>query len=399
MQYESEYYGVTELGDSLMHHGVKGQKHGTRRWQYEDGSLTPAGRIHYGVGEARNKAKTDKEPAKFSEWMKDQMKLGKSFSSVRLAAEGIKKDAQKVKDIFGGSKKTDELGRLSNDVADRTLAGDLVPIKKGKIDDVVNKYGTEEEKKALTADKLDKYTQDTYGLSNKDLNRLKNMSADEKQKMANDIKLAQQLMDKGHNPDGSLKDNNLKKLVKSIITHDRAKLDFDKFADTEKKKAFLETSNKVQELERLNDQYSNEFYGNKRLSEKYIVAEAKKQWNNANDYLHKSWGSFENFKNWHLYDDGDQGQAYETWMAKAHSDHNDKVAAAFKANEKATEEYARELAGKNYDKKISYQDNSGPSYTWDAKTKKMRKNSSRINSTYGHILQNKLDQRGWLDYK
>lgn len=362
MQYESEYYGVTDLGDSLMHHGVKGQKHGTRRWQYEDGSLTPAGRIHYGVGEARDKARTDKEPAKFSEWAKDQMKLGKSFSSVRLAAEGIKKDAQKVKDALGGKKDKDTIEeKMQAYLEAKARVDEIVPIKKGKLDEVINKYGTEEEKRALAKER--------------------------------------ELSAKGHNPDGSLKDNNLKKLVKSIITHDRAKLDFDKFADTEKKKAFLETSNKVQELERLNDQYSDEFYGNEKLSEKYIVAEAKKQWNNANGYLHQSWGSFENFKNWHLYDDGDQGQAYETWMAKAHSDHNDKVAAAFKANEKATEEYARELAGKNYDKKISYQDNSGPSYTWDAKTKKMRKNSSRINSTYGHILQNKLDQRGWLDYK
>lgn len=40
----------------LAHHGVKGQKHGVRQWQNPDGSLTPAGRIHYGVGEARKVA-------------------------------------------------------------------------------------------------------------------------------------------------------------------------------------------------------------------------------------------------------------------------------------------------------------------------------------------------------
>lgn len=38
------------MDDILIHYGVQGQKHGVRRWQYEDGSLTPAGRIHYGVG-------------------------------------------------------------------------------------------------------------------------------------------------------------------------------------------------------------------------------------------------------------------------------------------------------------------------------------------------------------
>lgn len=33
----------------LYHHGIKGQKWGVRRYQYEDGSLTPAGKKRYGV--------------------------------------------------------------------------------------------------------------------------------------------------------------------------------------------------------------------------------------------------------------------------------------------------------------------------------------------------------------
>lgn len=40
----------------LEHHGVTGQKHGVRRYQNYDGSLTPLGRIHYGYGQARSKA-------------------------------------------------------------------------------------------------------------------------------------------------------------------------------------------------------------------------------------------------------------------------------------------------------------------------------------------------------
>lgn len=35
----------------LAHHGIKGQKWGIRRWQYADGSLTPAGRDHYGLSD------------------------------------------------------------------------------------------------------------------------------------------------------------------------------------------------------------------------------------------------------------------------------------------------------------------------------------------------------------
>ena len=38
------------MTNELYHHGVRGQKWHVRRWQNEDGSLTPAGRIHYGYG-------------------------------------------------------------------------------------------------------------------------------------------------------------------------------------------------------------------------------------------------------------------------------------------------------------------------------------------------------------
>lgn len=41
----------------LYHHGVKGQKHGQRRWQNPDGSLTPAGYEHYGYGKRKRNGK------------------------------------------------------------------------------------------------------------------------------------------------------------------------------------------------------------------------------------------------------------------------------------------------------------------------------------------------------
>jgi len=46
MQYESQ-------NDYLMHYRTKGSKNGYRRYQKEDGSLTPEGREHYGVGDPR----------------------------------------------------------------------------------------------------------------------------------------------------------------------------------------------------------------------------------------------------------------------------------------------------------------------------------------------------------
>lgn len=46
------YYSGFPYSDELYHHGIKNQKWGLRRYQNEDGSLTPLGRIHYGVGKA-----------------------------------------------------------------------------------------------------------------------------------------------------------------------------------------------------------------------------------------------------------------------------------------------------------------------------------------------------------
>lgn len=54
-------FNETDSSDSLTHWGVKGMKWGTRQYQYKDGSLTPEGREHYGVGDAREKQKLKME--------------------------------------------------------------------------------------------------------------------------------------------------------------------------------------------------------------------------------------------------------------------------------------------------------------------------------------------------
>lgn len=45
------YVGNIPFGDELYHHGIKGQQWGVRRYQNEDGSLTPAGKERYGTVE------------------------------------------------------------------------------------------------------------------------------------------------------------------------------------------------------------------------------------------------------------------------------------------------------------------------------------------------------------
>lgn len=47
------------MSDYLIHWAIKGQRKGIRRFQNKDGSLTPEGRIRYGVGPARESNGTD----------------------------------------------------------------------------------------------------------------------------------------------------------------------------------------------------------------------------------------------------------------------------------------------------------------------------------------------------
>lgn len=52
-RYYNDYYGLDSSSLELEHYGVLHQRKGVRRYQYEDGSLTPEGRVHYHVGPAR----------------------------------------------------------------------------------------------------------------------------------------------------------------------------------------------------------------------------------------------------------------------------------------------------------------------------------------------------------
>lgn len=57
---------VFDTDDELCHWGIKGQRWGFRRFQNEDGSLTPEGRERYGEGGAKSKSDAQKYKAKVS---------------------------------------------------------------------------------------------------------------------------------------------------------------------------------------------------------------------------------------------------------------------------------------------------------------------------------------------
>ena len=74
-------------GLELYHYGVLNQKWGTRRYQNSDGSLTPLGRIHYGVGKASSSARTYSESARKA--------LSKASDSARTYSESAGKYVSK----------------------------------------------------------------------------------------------------------------------------------------------------------------------------------------------------------------------------------------------------------------------------------------------------------------
>ena len=76
--------------DELSHYGIPNQKHGVRRFQYPDGSLTPAGRIRYGVGKAREKSASGAKAKVASS--KDQERA--AARAKRIEARKAKKDAR-----------------------------------------------------------------------------------------------------------------------------------------------------------------------------------------------------------------------------------------------------------------------------------------------------------------
>ena len=105
---EKTFY-YTLSSDSLVHHGVKGQEWGHRRYQNKDGSLTDEGRQHWGIGQ-KLRAFNESRRAKNI----NKLKTKKSKNEVKLKAAELKmkkaeykfrqKAGKKIKTAFGYSK-------------------------------------------------------------------------------------------------------------------------------------------------------------------------------------------------------------------------------------------------------------------------------------------------------
>lgn len=92
LQYTQEIARLARENETyLAHHGIKGQKHGERRYQYEDGSLTPLGRQHYGVGDGDDRQPSKPKPPaqrrRTSSTTKTKAQLEQELAEARAEAE------------------------------------------------------------------------------------------------------------------------------------------------------------------------------------------------------------------------------------------------------------------------------------------------------------------------
>lgn len=87
----------------LSHYNIKGSHWGERRWQYEDGTLTPEGRIRYGKEYKKSEAKklvkqSVKEARRSERSLIKTKRTERTFDEVkRVAAEGSEQD---IKNLF-----------------------------------------------------------------------------------------------------------------------------------------------------------------------------------------------------------------------------------------------------------------------------------------------------------
>ena len=101
----------------LAHHGTKGQRWGIRRWQNPDGSLTPAGREHYGYGDERDSlSKYDIKRLKAEtkakiKYEKAQQKMNAKLEKVKNAEKERKAKAKAAEKAAKDKEKAEQRAR------------------------------------------------------------------------------------------------------------------------------------------------------------------------------------------------------------------------------------------------------------------------------------------------
>jgi len=95
MEYKPSFVDQLDV-DYISHHGIKGQKWGVRRYQNSDGSLTPEGRIRYGVDERYRTHRSNNPYDKRNQQVTKEELIGLAVAGGILAAYGGYKLASNI---------------------------------------------------------------------------------------------------------------------------------------------------------------------------------------------------------------------------------------------------------------------------------------------------------------
>jgi DNA-binding IscR family transcriptional regulator len=113
---------------SLMHHGVKGMKRGVRLYQYEDGTYTPLGRIHYGIGKGREKG----EPEKSDRQKEKELKANISDKIKQFSENRKAKAEARTKEKEAEQKQREDARKEIRNLSDQELNTRLARLQKEK---------------------------------------------------------------------------------------------------------------------------------------------------------------------------------------------------------------------------------------------------------------------------
>ena len=159
----------------LMHYGVKGQHWGERKYQYEDGSLTPEGRKHYGIGEKdlEKMRKLSKKKRSNDGILKNmrrdplgyQIQRGKNAIK-RLGSNKAGKKLDKMIDDSINENDKNKIKKLNKDHFQKIEKLDL------KIDDIYDNEKLSEEIKLKKIKDIDKEIDRTIVQYNKNLEKI-----------------------------------------------------------------------------------------------------------------------------------------------------------------------------------------------------------------------------------
>ena len=98
----------------LIHYGVPGQKKGIRRYQNEDGSLTPEGREHYGYGSERDNKHLYKKMGKIGKYTKvNEYGVAKNNPHTNVGYKKLSKN-RAIQEAIKDSKLNDANNKLLN---------------------------------------------------------------------------------------------------------------------------------------------------------------------------------------------------------------------------------------------------------------------------------------------